>query len=157
MQPDEDLAPRSIVAKAGKVRDILVDCVLVVVLSVLQVDPHVAELVLEMRRLMEPYTARNLREKSYNRMRDYVAVAGQLGVSHLLFFSQTQSNLNLRIARNPDGPTMHFRIQQFYLPRQIKALQRRPFESASACKLLLLPAPPRLTPCLQIAPLQWWS
>jgi ribosome biogenesis protein SSF1/2 len=67
-------------------------------------------------------------------MRDYVGVAGQLGVSHLLFFSQTEAHLILRIARNPDGPTLHFIIQQFYLPRQIKSLQKRPFESTAACK-----------------------
>lgn len=65
-------------------------------------------------------------------MRDYAGAASVLGVSHLLFFSQTEANLNLRIARHPDGPTLHFRILQFFLPRQIKALQKRPFESTAA-------------------------
>ncbi|RYH23740.1 hypothetical protein EON65_17470 [archaeon] len=67
-------------------------------------------------------------------MKDFVSVASQLGVSHLLFFSQTDSNLILRIIKDPEGPTLHFRIQHFYLPRQIKAQQKRPFESTSVCK-----------------------
>eukprot|EP01031_Cornospumella_fuschlensis_P035600 gene35600-43175_t len=113
IQTEDSLAPRSIVAKAGKV------------------DPFVTELIMETRKVMEPYTARNLRERRFNKMKDFVSVASQLGVSHLLFFSQTDSNLILRIIKDPEGPTLHFRIQHFSLPRQIKAQQKRPFESTS--------------------------
>eukprot|EP01038_Epipyxis_sp_PR26KG_P008146 gene8146-11026_t len=108
--------PKSIVAKGSKV------------------GTHVGELVMDIRRLMEPYTANKLREKSYNRMKDYSSVAGQLGVSHLLVVSQTKSHVILRIARFPDGPTLHFRIVKYSLSRNVRALQRRPFESSAAHK-----------------------
>lgn len=71
-------------------------------------------------------------------MRDYSEVAGQLGVSHLMFLSETDANVNIRIVRHPDGPTMHFRIRHFYLCRQVKAHQRKPFESTAACKELYM-------------------
>ena len=105
---------------------------------------------------MGPYTADNLREKryvyilllrfisiilmfsyyfnSYNRMKDYAAVAGHLGVTHLMVVSQTQHNVILRLARIPEGPTLHFRVNQYSLSRQVRASQRRPYDSLAACK-----------------------
>jgi len=106
--------PRSIVAKGSKV------------------IPLVGELVRDLRKLMGPYTASNLREKSYNRMKDYSDVAAQLGVTHLLVMTQTTRNIVLRIGRTPSGPTLHFRINKYSLARQVRAAQRRPFESPAA-------------------------
>mmetsp|Transcript_1366 Transcript_1366/g.2866 ORF Transcript_1366/g.2866 Transcript_1366/m.2866 type:complete len:421 (+) Transcript_1366:31-1293(+) len=111
---EERDVPRSIVAKANKV------------------SPVVGELVRDIRKLMGPYTATNLREKSYNRMKDYAAVANQLGITHLMVISQTQNNVILRLARIPDGPTLHFRINQYSLSRQVRATQRRPYDSPAA-------------------------
>jgi ribosome biogenesis protein SSF1/2 len=83
---------------------------------------------------MGPYTANNLREKSYNRMKDYAAVAGQLGITHLIVISQTQNNVIMRLARFPEGPTLHFRINHYSLSRQVRSTQRRPYDSPAACK-----------------------
>jgi ribosome biogenesis protein SSF1/2 len=69
-------------------------------------------------------------------MKDYTAVAGQLGVSHILALSQTKSNVILRIGRHADGPTLHFKVNKYSLSRQVKALQKRPFESPGACKYI---------------------
>lgn len=71
-------------------------------------------------------------------MKDYVAVAGQLGVSHLIALSQTKSNVVMRIARFPSGPTMHFRVQQYTLQRLVRASQKRPYDSSKACKTHVL-------------------
>ena len=106
--------PRSIVAKGSKV------------------IPQVGELVRDLRKLMDPHTAKNLREKNYNRMKDYSDVAVQLGVSHLLTITQTTRNIVLRIGRTPTGPTLHFRIARYSLARQVRAAQKRPFESPAA-------------------------
>lgn len=103
-----------------------------VVVKIGTVSPNVKELVREFRKLMEPNTATNLRERSYNRIKDYTAVAGQLGLSHLLFISQTKSNVILRVCRFPEGPTVHFKIKQFSLCKHIRAIQRRPYDSAAA-------------------------
>eukprot|EP00598_Pedospumella_elongata_P005268 CAMPEP_0184980784 /NCGR_PEP_ID=MMETSP1098-20130426/10674_1 /TAXON_ID=89044 /ORGANISM="Spumella elongata, Strain CCAP 955/1" /LENGTH=419 /DNA_ID=CAMNT_0027504265 /DNA_START=86 /DNA_END=1345 /DNA_ORIENTATION=+ len=111
---EERDVPRSIVAKANKV------------------SPIVGELVRDIRKLMGPYTATNLREKSYNRMKDYSAVAGQLGITHLVVVSQTQQNVIMRLGRFPDGPTLHFRINAYSLSRQVRATQRRPYDSPAA-------------------------
>lgn len=97
-----------------------------------QVGPQVGELVRDVRKLMGPYTASNLREKSYNRMKDFAAVAGQLGVTHLMVFSQTDNNVVMRVSRFPSGPTLHFKIEKYSLARQVRASQKRPFESPAA-------------------------
>jgi ribosome biogenesis protein SSF1/2 len=110
----KDDVPRSIVAKASKV------------------IPQVQELVRDVRKMMAPYTASKLREKKDNKLRDYVSVAGQLGVSHLLTFSQTKDNVVFRVARSPTGPTLHMKCLQYTLCSQVKASQRRPFDSAKA-------------------------
>jgi ribosome biogenesis protein SSF1/2 len=106
--------PKSIVAKSSKV------------------VPNVAELVRDIRKMMSPYTATNLRERSFNRMKDYAAVAGKLAVSHLITISQTKSNIILRIARSPNGPTLHFKVQKYSLSKHVRLLQKRPFDSAAA-------------------------
>lgn len=65
-------------------------------------------------------------------MKDYAAVANQLGVSHLFALSQTKSNIVLRIARFHNGPTLHFRIPQYTLAKHVRATQKHPYESATA-------------------------
>ena len=114
LKKDEAAIPRSIVAKASKVA------------------PQVSELVRDVRKLMSPYTATKLREKRFNRMKDYAAVAGHLGVTHILALSQTKSSVVLRIGRCPDGPTLHFKVLKYSLARQVRALQKRPYESPGA-------------------------
>lgn len=49
-----------------------------------------------------------------------------------MFMSQTESNVILRVARHPNGPTVHFRVNQFMLTKEVKAMQKRPFDSAAA-------------------------
>lgn len=66
-------------------------------------------------------------------MKDYATVAGQLGVTHLLFISQTALNSILRIGKYPDGPTMHFKITRFSLCSHVRSQQKRPFNSLAAC------------------------
>jgi ribosome biogenesis protein SSF1/2 len=63
-------------------------------------------------------------------MKDYVDVAGQLGVSHVLGISQTESNVLLRLAKTPTGPTIHFRVVQYSLSRLVRNSQKHPYESS---------------------------
>ena len=68
-------------------------------------------------------------------MKDYASVAGALGVSHILTVSQSDTdNVILRIARCPNGPTLHFKILKYSLSGQVKATQKRPYDSTRACK-----------------------
>ncbi|KAF4550991.1 Brix domain-containing protein 2 [Elsinoe fawcettii] len=85
-----------------------------------QVGPAVTQLVQDVREVMEPHTASKLRERKSNKLRDYVTMAGPLGVSHLFLFSRSENgNTNLRLAIAPRGPTLHFRVNNYSLCRDI--------------------------------------
>ena len=76
-------------------------------------------------------------------MKDYAAVANQLGISHMLSFSQTKNkNIVLRVARFHQGPTLHFRVPAYSLTKHVRGLQRRPYDSAAAFNT---PPPVRVT------------
>lgn len=77
--------------------------------------------------MMEPHTASRLRERKSNRLKDYVTMAGPLGVTQLLLFSRSDmGSTNLRITRCPRGPTIHFRIADYSLVKDIRKVLRNP-------------------------------
>lgn len=91
------------------------------------IGSSVSQLVADVRRVMEPGTAVRLKERRANRLRDYVTMAGPLGVTHLLLFSRSPSgNTNLRIALTPRGPTMHFRVERYSLCKDVQKAQKHP-------------------------------
>jgi ribosome biogenesis protein SSF1/2 len=92
-----------------------------------EVGPSVSQLVKDVRSMMEPGTASRLKERRSNRLRDYVTMAGPLGVSHLLLFSKsTSGNTNLRLALTPRGPTLHFRVERYSLCKDVRRTQKHP-------------------------------
>ncbi|CAG8441854.1 9447_t:CDS:2 [Acaulospora morrowiae] len=106
--PNAPKIPKSFVFKSGKV------------------GTSVAGLVNDMRKVMEPHTAINLRERKNNRLKDFVAVAGQLGVTHFSIFTQTENGTNFRLARTPRGPTLCFKVLKYSLIRDILSAQINP-------------------------------
>ncbi|OCK80036.1 Brix-domain-containing protein [Lepidopterella palustris CBS 459.81] len=85
-----------------------------------EVGASVSQLVKDVRHVMEPGTASRLKERRANKLRDYTTMAGPLGVSHLLLFSRSSSgNTNLRLARTPRGPTLHFRVEKYSLCKDV--------------------------------------
>ncbi|KAK8169713.1 brix domain-containing protein c [Phyllosticta citrichinensis] len=92
-----------------------------------EVGPSVSQLVRDMRLVMEPNTAARLKERKSNKLRDYTTMAGPLGVTHLLLFSKsTSGNTNLRLAKSPRGPTLHFRVEKYSLCKDIQRAQKHP-------------------------------
>ncbi|CAO3572410.1 unnamed protein product [Mortierella alpina] len=91
-----------------------------------EVGHWVMGLVNDIRRLMEPNTATKLRERKNNRLRDFVAVAGPLGVTHFVILSRTDHGTNMRIARVPRGPTLSFQVKTYSLAKDIAAMQKAP-------------------------------
>ncbi|KAF8941118.1 hypothetical protein BGZ58_002224 [Dissophora ornata] len=91
-----------------------------------EVGHSVMGLVNDIRRLMEPNTATKLRERKNNRLRDFVAVAGPLGVTHFVILSRTDHGTNLRISRIPRGPTLSFQVKTYSLAKDIAAMQKSP-------------------------------
>ncbi|KAI8908072.1 Brix domain-containing protein [Gorgonomyces haynaldii] len=108
VEPVQNDDPKSFVIKAGELT------------SVQQ------QLVRDYRRTFEPNTASRLRERKGNRVKDFVAVAGQLGVSHLAVFSQGKTGINLRLGRFPRGPTFSFHVKEYALMKDVLRLQSKP-------------------------------
>ncbi|KAF9366810.1 hypothetical protein BGX34_006079 [Mortierella sp. NVP85] len=100
-----------------------------------EVGHSVMGLVSDIRRVMEPNTATKLRERNTNRLRDFVAVAGPLGVTHFVILSRTDHGTNLRIARVPRGPTLSFQVKTYSLAKDIAAMQKSPKSPGSEFNL----------------------
>jgi ribosome biogenesis protein SSF1/2 len=71
-------------------------------------------------------------ERRANKLRDYTTMCGPLGVSHLLLFSRSEAgNTNMRLARTPHGPTLHFRVEKYSLCKDIAKSIRHPRANAA--------------------------
>ena len=57
-------------------------------------------------------------------MKDFISVAGQYGVSHMLLFSQTEKACYLRLIKNPKGPTVTFKISEYSLSKDVIKYQQ---------------------------------
>ncbi|XP_030646204.1 suppressor of SWI4 1 homolog [Chanos chanos] len=90
-----------------------------------QVGKNVGQLLLDMRRVMEPYTAESLKVRKKNVLKDFVTVAGPLGVTHFLIFTKTTNSINLRLARLPRGPTLHFNVTKYSLIKDVVSSLKR--------------------------------
>uniref|UniRef100_A0A8C3VXT0 Peter pan homolog n=1 Tax=Catagonus wagneri TaxID=51154 RepID=A0A8C3VXT0_9CETA len=85
----------------------------------------VRQLSLDLRRVMEPLTATRLQIRKKNSLKDCVAVAGPLGVTHFLIVSRTETNIYFKLMRLPGGPTLTFRINKYTLVRDVVSSLRR--------------------------------
>ena len=72
-----------------------------------------------MRNLLYPYTASKLTESKKNSIKDFVGAAGAFGVSHMLIFTQTENGNYLRLIKNPKGPTITFKIEEYVLAKDV--------------------------------------
>ncbi|KAM9394543.1 suppressor of SWI4 1 homolog [Pholidichthys leucotaenia] len=84
-----------------------------------QVGKNVGQLVLDVRRVMEPYTAVSLKVRKKNVLKDFVTAAGPLGVTHFNIFSKTPTSINMRVGRLPKGPMLHFRVLKYCLIKDV--------------------------------------
>ncbi|CAA7388838.1 unnamed protein product [Spirodela intermedia] len=84
------------------------------------------QLKLDLRKLMAPHTALKLKEKKRNNLKDFLNVAGPMGVTHFLMLAKTASSPYLRLARTPQGPTLSFKIHEYALASDIARSQARP-------------------------------
>ena len=128
--------PRSFVMKRGKLGDL------------------VKELTEDVRHVMEPFTARNLKESKTNKLKDFVQVSGPLGISHFLILSATDRSKYMKICRTPRGPTLTFeftstpsrersrRRRRTLVPRQTPFSPRPSSSSTILATLLTRSSPP---------------
>ncbi|XP_024520802.1 peter Pan-like protein [Selaginella moellendorffii] len=79
----------------------------------------------DLRKLMLPHTALHLKESGKNTLKDFVHVAGPLGVSHFVILSNTKNAPYMKVVRSPHGPTMTFKVHDFCLAADVaRALLR---------------------------------
>ncbi|KAK2765594.1 hypothetical protein FQN54_008448 [Arachnomyces sp. PD_36] len=89
------------------------------------VGPSVSQLVKDVRSMMEPDTASRLKERKSNKLKDYTTMAGPLGVTHLLLFSKSSTgNTNMRLALTPRGPTLHFKVENYSLCKDVTKISK---------------------------------
>lgn len=67
-----------------------------------------------------------LQEKKRNNLKDFLNVAGPMGVTHFLILSKTDTAPYLRVARTPQGPTLTFKIHEYSLAVDVAQSQLRP-------------------------------
>ncbi|KAH7727712.1 brix domain-containing protein [Aphelenchoides avenae] len=74
-----------------------------------KVGRYVRRLERDIRRVMEPNTASQLKVTKRNNFKDFMVNAAPLGVSHMVVLTKSDQSVNLRIIRTPQGPTLRFR------------------------------------------------
>jgi len=90
------------------------------------VGKSVLQLETDLKRVMEPYTALNLKVRKNNVLQDFIHVAGPLGISHFLTLSKTSNSTNFRISKLPRGPTLTFQVKEYSLMKDIASIVRKP-------------------------------
>jgi ribosome biogenesis protein SSF1/2 len=86
----------------------------------------VKDLVKDLRETLRPHTATKLTVQRSNNLRDFMNVAGPLGVSHFVVATAAATGSHLRIMRIPRGPTATFRITAYSLVSDVARLKKRP-------------------------------
>ncbi|XP_012291603.2 suppressor of SWI4 1 homolog isoform X1 [Aotus nancymaae] len=86
---------------------------------------NLRQLTLDVRRVMEPLTASRLQVRKKNSLKDCVAVAGPLGVTHFLILSKTETSVYFKLMRLPGGPTLTFQVKKYSLVRDVVSSLRR--------------------------------
>ncbi|XP_063827678.1 protein Peter pan [Ostrinia nubilalis] len=84
-----------------------------------QCSRHLMDLTKDFRKIMEPFTASQLKERKNNTLKDFLSVSGYLHVSHMILFTETELGTYMRLARLPRGPTLTFRIHSYSLARDV--------------------------------------
>lgn len=84
------------------------------------------QLQMDLRKLMLPYTALKLKESKRNNLKDFMALATGLHVTHFLILSKTDSAAYLKVAKMKTGPTLTFKIHKYSLAADVAQSQLRP-------------------------------
>ncbi|PPQ74206.1 hypothetical protein CVT26_004497 [Gymnopilus dilepis] len=90
-----------------------------------QVGHSIAQLVRDLRKVMEPNTASRLKERNRNKLKDFLTIGPALQVSHLLAFTLTARAPSLRLIKLSDGPTLSFRVERYSLMKDVLNTSRR--------------------------------
>ena len=87
---------------------------------------NVNKLIQDLRLILEPNTAKQLKVKKTNLIKDFISVASIFHVTHLICLTKTRKNIFLRFCRVPNGPTLYFKIKNYMLGKDVRSNLRRP-------------------------------
>ena len=90
------------------------------------VGRNVNKLIQELRLILEPNTASQLKVRKANSIKDFVSVASIFHVTHLICMTKTRKNIFMRFCRLPHGPTLFFRVKNYMLGKDVRSSLRRP-------------------------------
>lgn len=96
-----DNIPKSFIFKRGRVSNMM---------------KHIVQ---DVREIMHPYCAINLKENDRTKIKEYIETSKTLGVSHLQIFTSTEKHNYLRYIKSPEGPTMTYKIISYCTRRDI--------------------------------------
>jgi ribosome biogenesis protein SSF1/2 len=91
------------------------------------VEKDIKNLVLDLRKVMEPFTASSLKDTKKNTLKDFVAIAGPLHVTHLIALTQTEHGDYMKLMRMPRGPTLHFKLEEYSLTGDVLSNAKKGF------------------------------
>ncbi|CAL2029589.1 unnamed protein product [Caenorhabditis brenneri] len=90
------------------------------------VGKYVKGLESDLRNLMEPNTAKNLKILKRNNIKDFIVNGAVLGVTNMMVLTSSDASLQLRMMRFSQGPTLSFKVKQYSLARHVVNCQKRP-------------------------------
>lgn len=96
--------------------------------------PNITYLTKDFRRMMEPFTASQLRERRNNKIKDFVSLSSMFHVSHMCIFNKAANQLSFKAARLPKGPTLTFKVHQFTLSRDVLSSLKKQYFNETAFK-----------------------
>eukprot|EP00892_Ulva_mutabilis_P007000 jgi/Ulvmu1/4672/UM002_0403.1 len=80
----------------------------------------------DVRQVMQPFTAAEMRVSRNNVLKDFVHVAGPLGVTHMIVLTATDKASYMKLCKSPRGPTAVLQIMSYSLARDVQVAQSRP-------------------------------
>ncbi|CAI5439439.1 unnamed protein product [Caenorhabditis angaria] len=90
------------------------------------VGKYVKGLETDLRNVMEPNTAKNLKILKRNNIKDFIVNGSVLGVTNMMVLTASDASLQLRMMRFSQGPTLTFKVKQYSLARHVVSCQKRP-------------------------------
>lgn len=86
----------------------------------------------DFRKMMEPFTASQLKERKSNKIKDFVSLSGIFHVSHMCLFTRSEKSMSMKVSRMPQGPTLTFKVHSFILAKDvISSLKKQWVEEGS--------------------------
>jgi ribosome biogenesis protein SSF1/2 len=79
-----------------------------------------------MREVMYPYTAMKLKEGEKVKIQEYLKMAGVYKISHMIVFTSTENSNYLKVMKNPDGPTITFKVLSYSNQQDFTQIQLNP-------------------------------